>query len=89
VFGERLRELPQRDLRRLFDSLGLTITYDHARRVGHVKITLASDAHQVHDSGPCPRQGTDQILATRRVQLAAEMPIRLAPQRRTPWQGPA
>jgi hypothetical protein len=30
----------------------------------------------------CPRQGTDQILATPTIQLAAEMPIRLAPQRR-------
>jgi hypothetical protein len=33
-------------------------------------------------AGSNPRQGTDQILATRQVRLAAEMPIRLAPQRR-------
>jgi hypothetical protein len=30
----------------------------------------------------CPRQGTDQILATRQVQLAAEMPIRSTLRRR-------
>ena len=54
VFGERLRELPQRELRRLFDSLDLTITYDHKRRVGCVTITLARDADRVRGSGPCP-----------------------------------
>jgi hypothetical protein len=30
----------------------------------------------------CPRQGPDQILTTRTVRLAAEMPIRTMPQRR-------
>jgi hypothetical protein len=33
-------------------------------------------------AGSARRQGTDQILATRQVQLTAQMPIRLAPQRR-------
>jgi hypothetical protein len=33
-------------------------------------------------AGSARRQGTDQILATRQVQLAAQMPIRLAPQQR-------
>jgi hypothetical protein len=54
VFGKRLRELPQRELRRLFDSLDLTITYDPGRRVGRMRITLVSDAQRVRDSGPCP-----------------------------------
>jgi site-specific DNA recombinase len=54
VFGERLWELSQRELRRLFDSLDLMVTYDHRRRVGRVSITLASDAHRVRGSGPCP-----------------------------------
>jgi site-specific DNA recombinase len=54
VFGERLHKLSQQELRRLFDSLDLTITYDHGRRVGHVRITLASDADRVRGSGPCP-----------------------------------
>ena len=54
VFGERLWELPQRELRRLFDSLDLMVTYDHRRRVGSVRITLASDADRVRGSGPCP-----------------------------------
>ena len=54
VFGERLGELSQRELRRLFDSLDLTITYDHRRRVGRVSITLPTDAQRVRGSGPCP-----------------------------------
>jgi hypothetical protein len=54
VLGEGLHELSQRELRRLFDSLDLTITYDHGRRVGHMRITIATDAHRVRDSGPCP-----------------------------------
>ena len=54
VFGERLWELGQPELRRLFDSLDLTITYDHKRRVGRASITLASDADRVRGSGPCP-----------------------------------
>src|SRR6266511_5282058 len=39
-------------------------------------------ARQVRRAGSDAGQGTDQILATRQVQLAAEMPIRLMPQRR-------
>jgi hypothetical protein len=54
VFGEHLWELSQRELRRLFDSLDLMVTYDHRRRVGRVSITLATDAHRVRGSGPCP-----------------------------------
>jgi len=54
VFGERLHNLSQPELRRLFDSLDLTITYDPGRRVGLMRITLASDAQRVRDSGPCP-----------------------------------
>ena len=55
VFGERLRELPQRELRRLFDSLDLTITYHHHHhRMGRVTITLARDADRVRGAGPCP-----------------------------------
>jgi hypothetical protein len=54
VFGERLWELSQRELRRLFDSLDLTITYHHKRCVGRVSITLASDPQRVRDSAPCP-----------------------------------
>jgi Catechol dioxygenase N terminus len=54
AFRERLWELSQRELRRLFDSLDLTITYDHKRRMGRVSITLPTDAQRVRDSGPCP-----------------------------------
>lgn len=54
VFGQRLHRLPQPELRRLFDSLDLTITYDPGRRVGRMRIALASDAQRVRGSGPCP-----------------------------------
>ena len=40
-------------MRRLFDSLDLTIKYDHRRRVGRVSITLAANGQRVRDSGPC------------------------------------
>lgn len=53
-FGERLWELPKRELRRLFDSLDMMITYDHRHRLGRVTITLACDVRRVRDSGPCP-----------------------------------
>ncbi len=81
VFGERLHKLPQPELRRLFDSLDLTITYDPGRRIGRVRITLPGDAQRVRGSGPCPGRDPDQNHALHAMRLAAEMPIPTGPQR--------
>ncbi len=81
VFGKRPWELSQQELRRLFDSLDLTITYDYRRRVGRVSITLPSDAHRVRGSGPGPGRHPHQTHALHTVRLAAEMPIPTTPKR--------
>jgi hypothetical protein len=62
-----LGEFPKAELRRLSDSLDLMITYDPIRHAAQVRITLATIDGTLEDS--CPRQGTDQILAARQVQL--------------------
>jgi hypothetical protein len=50
VFGQRLGEFTQAELRRLFDSLDLMITYDPIRHTARVRITLATVDGTLEDS---------------------------------------
>jgi hypothetical protein len=65
LFGERLREFSQPDLRRLFDSLDLMITYDPVRHAARVRITLATEVGPLRGTGRCPRRGTSQSYEPR------------------------
>jgi DNA invertase Pin-like site-specific DNA recombinase len=62
LFGQRLAELSHAELRRLFDSLDLTVTYDPNRHTARVNITLARDGGPLRGSGPCPAGGTPRFL---------------------------